>query len=122
MKKSTFAVIAMATFGSVLFGLGICMALIPEWNVFKPGMALEILGAILLIAMVFVWRKSVNKESIKLSGKTIIGILIGVFGSLLLGVGMCLGMIWNHTTIGMMVGIAGIMSLSCMIPVIKSAR
>lgn len=59
---------------------------------------------------------------IKPSGKTIVAILIGIVGSLLLGVGMCLTMVWNDMVIGIVVGIVGIVSLICLIPFIKGLK
>ena len=40
MKKSSFAAMISGTVSGVLFALGMCMALIPEWGAFKPGLAL----------------------------------------------------------------------------------
>ena len=37
MKKSTFVAMILGTIGGILFALGMCMALIPEWNAFQPG-------------------------------------------------------------------------------------
>ena len=37
MKKSTFVAMILGTIGGILFALGMCMALIPEWNAFRPG-------------------------------------------------------------------------------------
>lgn len=36
MKKSSFAAMVLGTVSVVLFALGMCMALIPEWNAFMP--------------------------------------------------------------------------------------
>lgn len=96
MKKSTFVAMILGTIGGILFALGMCMALIPEWNVFKPGVIMGVIGVVVLLLMVFVWRRMENKEPIKLSGKTIGATLIGIIGALLLGVGMCLTMVWSH--------------------------
>lgn len=35
MKKSSFVALVLGTVSIVLFSLGVCMALIPEWNTFK---------------------------------------------------------------------------------------
>ncbi|WP_240474523.1 hypothetical protein [Thomasclavelia saccharogumia] len=35
MKKSTFVATILGTVGGILFALGMCMALIPEWNAFR---------------------------------------------------------------------------------------
>ena len=122
MKKSTFVAMILGTIGGILFALGMCMALIPEWNAFQPGVVMGVIGAVVLLVMVLIWRKMENKEPIKLSGKTIAATLIGVLGALLLGVGMCLTMVWSHMAVGIIVGIVGIVVLLCLIPFIKGLK
>lgn len=122
MKKSTFVAMILGTIGGILFALGMCMALIPEWNAFKPGVIMGVIGVVVLLLMVFVWRRMENKEPIKLSGKTIGATLIGIIGALLLGVGMCLTMVWSHIIAGIVIGIAGIVVLLCLIPFIKGLK
>lgn len=34
MKKSNFVAMILGTIGGILFALGMCMTLIPEWNAF----------------------------------------------------------------------------------------
>lgn len=122
MKKSTFVAMILGTIGGILFALGMCMALIPEWNAFRPGVIMGVVGAVVLLAMVLIWRKMENKEPIKLSGKTIGATLIGIVGALLLGVGMCLTMVWSNMVVGIIVGIVGIVVLLCLIPFIKGLK
>lgn len=122
MKKSTFVAMILGTIGGILFALGMCMALIPEWNAFKPGVLMGVLGILVLLIMVAVWRKMEHKEPVKLSGKTIGATLIGIVGSLLLGVGMCLCMVWSHLVMGIVIGLAGIVVLLCLIPYIKGLK
>lgn len=122
MKKSTFVAMILGTIGGILFALGMCMALIPEWNTFRPGVIMGVIGAVVLLAMVIIWRKMENKEPIKLSGKTIGATLIGIVGALLLGIGMCLTMVWSNMVVGIIVGIVGIIVLLCLIPFIKGLK
>lgn len=122
MKKSTFIAMILGTIGGILFALGMCMALIPEWNVFGSGIIMGIIGMVVLIAMVLIWRKMENKEPIKLSGKTIGATLIGIVGALLLGVGMCLAMVWSNMVIGIVIGVVGIVVLLCLIPFVKGLK
>ena len=122
MKKSTFVAMILGTIGGILFALGMCMTLIPEWNAFQPGVVMGAIGAVVLLVMVLVWRKMENKASIKLSGKTIGATLIGIVGALLFGVGMCLTMVWSHMIVGIIVGIVGIVVLLCLIPFIKGLK
>lgn len=122
MKKSTFVAMILGVIGGILFALGMCMALIPEWNAFRPGVIMGVIGVVVLLVMVLVWRKMENKEPIKLSGKTIGATLIGIAGALLFGVGMCLTMVWSHMIVGIIVGIVGIVVLLCLIPFIKGLK
>ncbi len=122
MKKSTFVAMILGTIGGILFALGMCMALIPEWNAFRPGVIMGVIGAVVLLIMVFVWRRMENKEPIKLSGKVIGATLLGIVGALLLGVGMCLTMVWSHMVVGIVIGIVGIVVLIGLIPFIKGLK
>lgn len=122
MKKSTFVAMLLGTIGGILFALGMCMTLIPEWNAFKPGVIMGVIGAAVLLIMVFVWRRMEHKAPIKVSGKTIGATLIGIIGALLLGVGMCLTMVWSNMVVGIIIGIAGIIVLLCLIPFIKGLK
>lgn len=86
MKKSSFVAMILGTIGGILFALGMCMALIPEWNAFRPGVIMGIIGAVVLLIMVLVWRRMENKAPVQVSGKTL-GIVIGIVGIVVL---MCL--------------------------------
>ena len=119
MKKSNFVGMILGTIGGILFALGMCMALIPEWNAFRQGIIMGTAGLVVLLIMVLVWRKMENKAPIHLSGKTIGSILLGIAGALLLGVGMCLTMVWSNMVLGIVIGIVGIVLLLCLIPLTK---
>ena len=122
MKKSTFVATILGTIGGILFALGMCMMLIPEWNAFNQGVIMGAIGLVVWLIMVVVWRKMEHKEPIKLSGKTIGATLIGIVGALLLGVGMCLTMVGGQMVIGIVIGITGIVVLICLIPFIKGLK
>ena len=122
MKKSSFAAMILGTIGGILFAIGMCMTLITEWNTFKPGIVMGVIGIAVLLIMVFAWRKMENKAPIRLSGKTIGATLIGIIGALLLGVGMCLTMVWSNMVLGIVIGIVGIVVLLMLIPFIKGLQ
>lgn len=122
MKKSTFVAMILGIIGGILFALGMCMALIEEWNTFNQGVILGVVGAVILLIMVLVWRKMENKAPIKISGKTIVATLIGIIGALLLGVGMCLTMVWSNIITGVIIGIVGIVVLLSLIPFVKGLK
>ena len=122
MKKSNFVAMILGTIGGILLAIGMCMCLLPEWNAFKPGVIMGCFGLLVLLIMAVVWRKMENKEPIKLSGKTIGATIIGILGSLLLGVGMCLTMVWGQMVMGILIGILGIVALLSLIPFIKGIK
>lgn len=122
MKKSNFIAMILGTIGGILFALGMCMCLIAEWNAFRPGVIMGVIGIIVLLIMVLIWRKMENMAPIKISGKTIGAALIGIAGSLLLGVGMCLTMVWSNMVVGIVIGIAGIIIFLCLIPFVKGLK
>lgn len=119
MKKSNFVAMILGTIGGILFALGACMTMISEWNAFQPGIIMGVAGLVVLLIMVLVWRKMENKQPVKLSGKTIAAVLMGIAGALLLGIGMCMTMVWSNMIVGIVVGIVGIVVLLCLIPFTK---
>jgi hypothetical protein len=98
------------------------MGLIPEWNALKQGIVIGIIGVAILIAMVLVRRVMDGKPAIVLNAKAIGTTLLGVVGAIVLGVGMCMTMIWNMLVQGIIVGIVGIVLLLCLIPAIKGLK
>ncbi|RHQ00459.1 hypothetical protein DW996_08890 [Roseburia sp. AM51-8] len=122
MKKSTFITMLLGTLGGLLFALGMCMTLIKEWNTFAPGLVFGILGIIILVITLFVWRKMEGKPKMAVDQRTMGAILIGVIGAMLLGLGMSLVMVWGHFIIGIVLGIIGILILMCMLPVLKGFK
>lgn len=119
MKKSTFVAMLLGTVGGLLFSLGMCMALITEWNAFKPGVIMGAIGILILLIMVLVWRRMEHKEPIKVSGKTIAATLIGIVGAAVFGLGLTMVMVWSKMVMGIVIGIVGIVILLCLIPFIK---
>lgn len=122
MKKKDFVTLIMSTVGGILFALGMCMALIPEWGAMRPGIVVGAVGAVVLLAMVLVRRKMSGKPAIVFNGKAIGITLLGVAGAIILGVGMCMTMIWEMMVPGIIVGIVGIVALLCLIPVVKGLK
>lgn len=122
MKKSSFVAMLLGTVSGVLFALGMCMALIPEWNSFKPGVVFGCAGILLGLVTIAIWRKMEHKQPIHISGKTIFTIVVGIIGALALGVGMCFCMVWDKIVIGMVIGLVGILVLFCLIPLTKGIK
>lgn len=122
MKKSNFTALVLGTIGGVLFALGMCMALLPEWNSFKPGIVFGTIGIILELITVFVWRKMENKAPIKVSGKGVGAVVVAIIGALTLGVGMCFCMVWGNIVTGTIIGLVGITALLMLIPITKGIK
>lgn len=123
MTKKNFITLILSTIGGILFALGMCMALLPEWNAFTQGIIIGCVGAVILLIMLMVRRKMEGKPIlVKMSAKTVGTILLGIAGALLLGVGMCMVMVWNMMVYGIIVGVVGIVVLLCLIPVIKGIK
>ena len=122
MKKSSFVAMILGTVGGVLFALGMCMTLIPEWDAFKPGLVFGCVGLLLGIITLIVWRKMEHKAPIKVSGKTILMIVVGILGALALGVGMCFCMVWGKMVLGVVIGLVGIVLLLCLVPLMKGIK
>ena len=122
MKKSSFVAMLMGTISGVLFALGMCMALIPEWEAFQPGIVFGCVGLLLGLITLIVWRKMEHKQPIQISGKTILTSIVGVIGALALGVGMCFCMVWGKIVIGVVIGLVGIVILLSLIPLIKGIK
>ena len=122
MKKSSFVAMLMGTVSGVLFALGMCMALIPEWGAFQPGIVFGCVGLLLGLVTVMIWRKMEHKAPIHFSAKTILAAVVGVIGALSLGVGMCFCMVWGKMVVGVIIGLAGIVVLLCLVPLIKGLK
>ena len=122
MKKSSFVAIVLGTVSGMLFALGMCMALIAEWNAFKPGIIFGSVGLLLGLVTLIVWRKMEHKAPIHLSGKTVLTVIVGVIGALALGVGMCFSMVWDNMVLGVVIGLVGIVVLLCLIPLTKGIK
>jgi len=123
MKKENFVTLVMSAIGGLIFALGMCMALLPEWDAFTPGVVCGVIGAVILLAMVIVRRKMTNAPAIKVSGRTVGIVVYGVVSTLIFGVGMCMTMVWEGLMIwGIIVGIVGIALLLGLIPLIKGIK
>lgn len=122
MKKKNFVTLILSTIGGILFALGMCMALLPQWNAMQQGIVIGVVGAAVLLGMVLVRRKMDGKPAIVFNAKAIGTTLLGIVGAIVLGIGMCMTMIWNMMVPGIAVGIVGIVLLLCLIPVVKGLK
>ena len=123
MKKENFISLIISIVGVILFSLGMCMSMITEWNTFKEGIIVGIIGLIILISLFIIRRKMEGKPVLKLNIKTMKIVIFGIVSSLILGIGMCMTMVWQGLMVqGIIVGIIGIIMLLCLIPLRKEVK
>lgn len=65
MKKETLLEIILGTIGGLVFAIGMCMCLIPEWDLFNVGVVIATLGFIILLCIILIYRKSRPKKESK---------------------------------------------------------
>ena len=122
MQKSSLVALIMGTVSGVLFALGMCMSLLTEWNAFKEGILFSTIGMILGIITLLVWCKMENKKLPKMSGKNILRTIYAILAALVLGVGMCMCLVWEQIVWGTLIGLLGIIMLIALIPMIKGIK
>lgn len=106
MKKETLVEIILGTIGGLVFAIGMCMALIPEWDMLKDDIIVGVLGFIILLGIIPVYRKSHPKKEKKPIDKgLILTWTVGVIGSLIMGFGMSKVMVGEASKEDLIVGI-----------------
>ena len=63
MKKDTLLEIILGTIGGLVFAIGMCMTLIPEWDLFNLGVVITVIGFILLLCIIPVYRSTHPKKT-----------------------------------------------------------
>lgn len=117
MEKKNFIALVLGTVGGLLFALGMCMCLLPEWNMFEIGVGCTAVGLVVIIATILVYRKMSGAAPIKLNWKVVGKVLYGTLSALVLGAGMTLILAFEGMMIpGILIGIAGIVMLLFLIP------
>ena len=122
MKKSSFIALILGTVSGVLFSLGMCMALLPEWNAFVEGVVLGGTGLVFGLITVLIWCRMEKKTLPKMSGKNLFRGIYATVAVIVLGVGMCLCLVWAQIIWGTLIGLLGIVMLIGMIPMIKGIK
>ena len=106
MKKDTLLEIILGTVGGLVFALGMCMCLLPEWNMFNEGVVTSIVGFIILLGIIPIYKKShPKKEKQPINWGIVLTWTIGVIGSLIMGFGMSKVMVGEATKQDMLIGI-----------------
>ena len=115
MKKETLLEIILGTIGGLVFAIGMCMSLIPEWNLFTSGVIVSIIGFIILLSIIPLYKKEHPKKvnNKKADWGLILTWIIGVVGALIMGFGMRKIMVGSpekmDVIIGMITGVVGLL-------------
>lgn len=114
MKKETLLEIILGTIGGLIFSIGMCIGLIPEWDMLKEGIIVGIIGFIILLCIIPVYRKNhpKKKRTEPINYGIVATWVIGVVGSLVMGFGMSKVMTQGTTKTDMIIGlITGVVGL-----------
>lgn len=114
MKKSSFYALVMGTVSGMIFAIGMCMALLPEWDLFGAGVTFTAVGIVLGLITLIGWRKLEDKPSVKVNGKLLLKIVYITAAVLVFGLAMCLCLVWAQYLYGMLVGLVGVLMLPCL--------
>ena len=115
MKKKDFVRLVLGVVGGLLFSVGLCMCLLPEWNAFREGVAVTAAGGAVLLILAGLRLKGRKTEK-KINWKRVGKALYGTVSALVLGVGMCFVLVWQQLVLGIAIGIVGIVMLLMLIP------
>lgn len=130
MKRETLLQIILGTVGGLIFAIGMCMCLLPEWNMFKVGVIVSVIGFIVLLAIIPIYRKNhPKKERGPINWGIVLTWTVGVVGSLIMGFGMSkimvVGTSKSNMIIGLITGIVGLIICVLNYPIysyIKSSK
>jgi len=113
MKRKTLLEIILGTVGGLIFAIGMCMCLIPEWNMFTAGVIVSIVGFVILLFIIPIYRSThPKKEHDPIDKGLVLTWVIGVVGSLIMGFGMSKIMVGNASVSDIVVGLTtGIVGL-----------
>ena len=113
MKKETLLELIFGTIGGLVFAIGMCMCLIPEWDLFKVGVVVAILGFIILLCIIPVYRKNhPKKEHTPINWGIVFTWFVGIVGALVMGFGMSKVMVGDPSKTDLLIGIiTGIVGL-----------
>lgn len=113
MKKETLLQIILGTIGGLVFAIGMCMCLLPEWDMFTSGVVTAIIGFLILLTIIPIYRKNhPRKPRGPINWGLVLTWSVGVVGSLVMGFGMSMIMVGDASHTDMIVGlITGVVGL-----------
>ena len=113
MKKETLLELILGTIGGLVFAIGMCMCLIPEWDLFKAGVVVAILGFVILLCIIPVYRSNHPKKAhTPINFGIVFTWFVGIVGALVMGFGMSKVMVGDPSKTDLLIGIiTGIVGL-----------
>ena len=115
MKKKTLVKIILGTVGGLVFSLGLCCCLLPEWNLVGFGVGFAVGGGVLLTILLIyhLATREWKPRTEPLNVKAILAWIIGIAGALLMGFGMSKVMVGepgqSDMILGILFGIVGLL-------------
>ena len=115
MKKDTLLESILGTIGGLIFAIGMCMALVEDWDMLVPGVVTGVIGFIILLCIIPVYRKTHPKKvsNKKTDWGIVLTFVVGIVGSLIMGFGMSKIMVDTpdkmDLIIGMITGVVGLL-------------
>ena len=123
MTKKNFLFLVLTVAGGLLFALGMCMCLLPEWNAFRPGVAVTALGVLALLSIALTRWMTAGRPMPEINWEKVGKAAYCVVAALVLGTGMAMVMAFEGMMIpGILVGILGIVLGVGAIPVLKGLK
>lgn len=113
MKKDTLIEVILGTVGGLVAALGFFMCLMTEWDMLVPGIVVAVIGVVILLCIIPVYRKThPRKQHVPINWGIVLAWFVGIVGALIMGFGMSKVMIDGAAQGDMIMGIvAGIIGL-----------
>ena len=106
MRKDTLLEVIIGTIGGLVFAIGMCMCLLPEWGLFQTGVAVATTGFLILLLIIPVYRKAhPGKQHGPVRWSIVAAWVIGIAGALFMGFGMSRIMVGDPTQIDLLAGL-----------------
>lgn len=123
MTKKNYLFLMLTVLSSLAFAVGMCMCLLPEWDAFRPGVAVTAAGALALIVLGAVRWVMAGRPMMRVNWKTVGKVSYCVAAVLVFGAGMAMVMCFEGMMLhGIILGAAGLMlGLGC-IPVCRGLK
>lgn len=116
MKTMDFVSLVLGIVGFLVLGIGMCMCLIKEWGMFKTGVVVAVIGAVLLIALAVLRWNLAGCPTIHVNVKLVLKVVYCVASVLVFGSGMSMALAMNKLVPGLVTSVIGIVMMLGMIP------